>query len=177
MPEADKKPKINPSLQKKTAARMAAVQCLYTLAMSGEAFTPAQQVIFLKKQLGNNRDEQKLQVGAPIEPNYKLMENLLAGIEQWSGVIDSRIQEIVNEKWKTERMSPLLIAILQCAVFEMFFDKDISAKIVIDEYTRLTRSFFADAEVDFVHGALSKLARTHGAKIAAKATPPGESEA
>ena len=31
---------MNISLQKKTAARMAAVQCLYTLAVTGEARTP-----------------------------------------------------------------------------------------------------------------------------------------
>lgn len=168
MSEVDKKPKINPSLQKRTAARMAAVQCLYTLAMSGETFSPAQQVQYLKKQLGNNRDEQKLRVGAAVEPNYKLVETLLAGVEQWEGVIETRMQEVINGAWKRERMSPLLTSILQCAIFEMFFDKDLSPKIIIDEYTRLTRSFFGDGEVDFVHGALSRLARTHGAKLAAK---------
>lgn len=163
MSETEKK--TNPSLQKKTAARMAAVQSLYTFAVSGDVFTPAQQVVFLKKQLANNKDEQKLRVGAAVEPNYKLVENILAGIEQWSETINTRMQETLNEKWKKERMSPLLIAILQCGIFELFFDKDISPKIVIDEYTKLTRSFFADAEVDFVHGALSSLARKYGTQM------------
>jgi len=154
-------PKHNPSLQKKTAARMAAVQCLYTLAVGGEKLSPAQQLVILKKQLLNNKTEQKLQVGVPLEPNYKLLQTLLEGIDKWHTDIDSRLDSTLSTEWKRERMSPLLVAILQCAIFEMFFDKEISAKIMVDEYTRLTRSFFAEAEVGFVHAALSKLAQKY----------------
>jgi len=153
--------KHNPSLQKKTAARMAAAQCLYTLAMNGEKLSPAQQVVILKKQLANNKGEQKLQVGVPLEPNYKLLETLLEGIEQRRTDIDIRLDSALSAEWKRERMSPLLIAILQCAIFEMFFGTEISAKIIIDEYTRLTRSFFADGEVSFVHGTLSALSKKY----------------
>ncbi len=136
---------------------MAAVQCLYTLAITGETRTPAQMVAALKKQLEHNREEQKLLVGAPIEPNYKLVETLLEGVAERRAEIDAKLDGALSTEWKRERMSPLLIAILQCAIFEMFFSQAINAKIIIDEYTRLTRSFFADDEVNFVHGALSKL--------------------
>ena len=152
-------PKQNPSLQKKSAARTAAVQCLYTLAVGEQTLSPAQQVAALKQQLSGNTGEQKLQVGVPLEPNYKLLETILEGVEKWRTDIDTRIDRVLSKEWARERTSPLLIAILQCAVFELLFDKDMSAKIVIDEYTRLTRSFFTDAEVDFVYGALSKLAQ------------------
>jgi len=154
-------PKNNPSLQKKTAARMAAVQCLYMLAVGGEKMSPMQQVLLLKKQLSHNKDEQKLRVGVPLEPNYKLLETLLAGIDQRSSDIDFRLNASLSTEWKRDRMSPLILAILRCAIFEMFFDKEISHKIVIDEYTRLTRHFFPDAEVDFVHGALNTLAQKY----------------
>jgi transcription antitermination protein NusB len=153
--------KGNVSLQKRTAARMAAVQCLYTLAMNGETLSPAQQVVLLKRQLSNNRSEQKLQVGEAVEPNYKLMETLLDGIEKWGPDIDKRLNSALSTQWKRERMSPLLVAILQCGIFELFFDKEVSPKIIINEYTKLTRSFFADAEVDFVFAALSKLSRQY----------------
>jgi len=149
---------MNSSLQKKTAARLAAVQCLYTQAITEEKRTPAQSIAVLKKQLENNRDEQKLLVGAAIEPNYKLIETLLAGVEQWQENIDARLDDALSADWKRSRMSPLLVAILQCSIFEMLFSKTINPKILIDEYTRLARSFFADDEVNFVHGALSKLA-------------------
>jgi N utilization substance protein B len=151
----------NISLQKKTAARMAAVQSLYKFTMNGDILTPAKQVLLLKKQLTGNRDEQKLQVGAAVEPNYKLVETLLGGVEEWAVKIDSRMQEVLNEQWKRERMSPVLVAILRCGIFEMFFARDMSPKIVIDEYASLTRHFFEEPEVHFVHAALSRLARKY----------------
>ena len=107
---------VNPSLQKKSAARMAAVQCLYTAAITGETRTPQQQVAALKEQLAHNRDEQKLQVGAPVEPNYKLVETLLAGIGADRAEIDARLEGALSGSWKRERMSPLLLAILQCSI-------------------------------------------------------------
>jgi N utilization substance protein B len=154
--------KSNPSLQKKTAARMAAVQALYTQSINETRVSPSQQVTGLKKQLENNRDEQKLQVGVALEPNYKLLETILEGVAERNDDIEVRIKSVLSGSWKQERMSPLLLAILRCAIFEMIFGKDIGAKIVIDEYTRLTRSFFTYSEVNFVHGALSKLAESHG---------------
>ena len=160
-PETHGKP--HTSLQKKTAARIAAVQCLYTLSVGGGGISPAQQLLILKKQLSGNKEEQKVMVGAPLEPNYKLVQTLLEGIDKWRRDIDSRLDSVLSTDWKRERMSPLLIAILQCGIFELFFDKDMSPKIVVAEYTRLTRSFFADGEVNFVHASLQKLSQKfHG---------------
>lgn len=153
---------VNPSLQKKSAARMAAVQCLYTAALTGDVKEPAQQVALLKKNLANNKGEQKLLVGSPIEPNYKLVETLLAGIAENLTEIDTRVDGALSGSWKRDRMSPLLLAILQCSIYEMFFAREIAPKIIIDEYTRLTRSFCDDSEVNFVHGALSTLSQQYG---------------
>lgn len=153
---------VNPSLQKKSAARMAAVQCLYTGAMTGEQKNAAQQVAQLKRKLENNKNEQKLLVGSPIEPNYKLLETLLAGVAENGEEINTRLDGALSGSWKRERMSPLIIAILQCGIYEMFFAREIAPKIIIDEYTRLTRHFCDEMEVNFVHGALSTLSQQYG---------------
>jgi transcription antitermination factor NusB len=151
----------NPSLQKKTAARVASVQCLYNTAVTGDTPAPGEQVASLKAQLANNRNEQKLLVGLAIEPQYPMVEAVLSGVEQYRDEINLRLDGVLKEGWKRERLSPLLIAILQAAIFEMFFYKDTSAKIVTDEYTNLTRRFLGDGEVNFVHGALSELAKQY----------------
>lgn len=152
----------NLSLQRKSAARLAAAQSLYTAAVTEERQTPAVAVAALKKQLANNRQEQKLLFAQSVEPNYALVEQLLSGVATFGDDIDTQIEGVLSGSWKRERMSPLLLAILQCAVFELFYGKEIKPKIVVDEYTRLARHFFEDAEVDFVHAALSKLAEHHG---------------
>lgn len=148
----------NPSLRQKSAARMAAVQCLYRQAMTQEKITPEKQVAQLKAQFKDNRAEQKLLIGEPIEPNYRLVETLLAGVASRQADIDAAIDGRLTGGWTRARMSTLLVAALQCAVFELLFHKEISAKIIIDEYTRLARHFFGDDDVNFLHGVLSALA-------------------
>ena len=153
----------NPSLQKKTAARMVAVQSLYQAQMTRETVAAAKRVQLLKEQLKDNREEQKLLTGLAIEPDYALLGKILSGIEQWHKEIDDRVESVLSAKWKRERTSKIIIAILQCGVFELFFHKDVKPKIIIDEYTRLARSFFADAEVDFIYASLSKLLQSYAA--------------
>jgi transcription antitermination protein NusB len=149
--------KSNPSLQKKSAARVAAVQCVYERIISKDSRIPEQQVAALKKQLANNTGEQKLLLGAALEPNYPLVSAILEGTRQWQKDIDKRIDSALSKEWTRDRMSPILIAILECAVFELFFYKDTKHKILIDEYTNLTSRFFAEAEINFVNGVLKNL--------------------
>jgi transcription antitermination protein NusB len=156
MNESENK-KSNPSLQKKTAARIAAVQCVYERLIGQAKPTPEQQISNLKTRLANNTGEQKLTLGVMLEPNYPLVSAILEGTIQWQTDIDKRIDGTLSKEWVRERMSPILIAILQCAIFELFFYKDTKHKILIDEYTTLTSRFFADAEVNFVNGVLKNL--------------------
>ncbi|MEQ1789445.1 MAG: transcription antitermination factor NusB [Rickettsiales bacterium] len=149
--------KSNPSLQKKTAARIAAVQCLYERLVSEVTLTPTSQLSNLKERLANNTGEQKLTLGLMLEPNYSLVTAILEGTLKWQEDIDKRIDGTLSKEWTRERMSPILIAILQCSIFELFFFKDTAHKILIDEYSRLTSRFFAEAEVNFINGALKNL--------------------
>ena len=146
----------NLSLQKKSAARIAAVQCLYERLVGDEKPAPEKQLERLKTRLKDNKNEQKLTIGAVLEPNYSLVLAILNGTQEFADAIEKRVANCINKEWTLERMSPILIAILQCAVFELFFYKDGKHKIIIDEYTRLTARFFADNEVNFVHGVLQK---------------------
>ena len=152
----------NRSLQKKTAARMSAVQSLYQGAITKDAATPGEQAARVKAQLSGNQEEQKTHIGMAIEPDYKMLETLLTGIAEHHAEIQLRLGGALTPEWKQDRMGPLLVALLECAIFEMFFYKGTKPTIVIDEYTRLARSFFAEKEVGFVHGALHTLARQYG---------------
>lgn len=147
----------NLSLQKKTAARMAATQYLYQEAITKDAEPIASHVIALKKQLAGNASEQKLQVGLANEPNYSLLKTLASGVLEKRETINATLDSGLNENWKRERMSPLLIALLQCAIFEMVFYKETKPRIIVDEYTKIARSFFDEKEVNFVHGLLANI--------------------
>lgn len=147
----------NLSLQKKSAARVAALQTLYKLAVNKESLNPEKQVAALRAQLFKNPDEQKATIGAAVEPNYNVMQAILSAIAEHKKDIDKMINSVLDKDWKINRMSPVLVAILQCATAEYFFTKDTPFKIIQDEYSRITRSFFGEAEVKFVFAALAAL--------------------
>lgn len=151
----------NPSLARKTASRVAAVQCLYQYAMGDEKRTPEQLVEALKKRLSDNKTEQKLIVGGAYEPNYPLLLALLAGTRERIEDIDKRLDGALKEDWKRNRMSPVLIALLQSAIFELFFFKEISPKIIVGEYTKIAGRFLDDKEVQFLHSALIALSEKY----------------
>lgn len=151
----------NLSLQKKSASRVAAVQCLYKLAITKESLDPTKQVAALRVQLFRNPEEQKVTIGAAVEPNYPLYEAILSGVKQKNKEIDKMLGSVLAKEWKRERMSPLLIAILQVAIAEYFFAKETPLKVVLDEYSRLTRGFFGEKEVKFVFAVLTALAKQY----------------
>lgn len=161
MEETPAKPRPNTSLQKRTAARIAAIQCIYTRSFHDIKLVPAKQVEILKERLHNNKQEQELVVGMRLEPNYKFVESLLDGVESEIDEINHRIDSVLSVQWKRERMSQVLVAILQCAVYELFFGALTKPKIIIDEYVKITRGFFSDAEVDFVYGMLNSLVQRY----------------
>jgi len=151
----------NLSLQKKSASRIASVQYIYRVTVNKEKFDPAKQVSALKVQLFKNPEEQKATIGAAVEPNYPLYEALLAAFAEHKKDMDKMIDSVLSKEWKRDRMSPVLLAILYCAAAEMFFHKETPLKVVQDEYSRITRSFFGEKEVKFVFAALAALAENY----------------
>lgn len=152
---------MNQSLQKKTAARMAAIQYFYRESITGDTQDAAAYCELLKTRLSGNKPEQKLQVGTANEPNYTLLQAIINGVNERRDDIHARIDGALNENWKRERMSRLLVALLEASVFEMCFYKEVKHGIITDEYTKLARSFFDDKEVNFVHGLLANLAKSY----------------
>lgn len=151
----------NASLQKKTAARMVAAQYLYQQSITGEVQNIGRHIAALKVQLGGNLDEQKLQIGMAAEPHYPLLEALVSGISDREEEVNGTLDDALSKGWKRDRMSPLLVALLQCGVYEMAYYKDIKPRIVVDEYTKLSRCFFDEKEVSFVHALLANLAKKY----------------
>ena len=148
----------NLSLQKKSASRVAAVQCLYMLAMTKKKLNADKQVSALKVQLFKNPEEQRVLIGAAVEPNYNLLTQILTAVEASHKEIDTMVDSVLSKEWSRGRMSHVLISILQVATAELFFlEKRPNLKVILDEYSKLTRSFFTETEATFMFAALNKL--------------------
>ena len=71
-----------------------------------------------------------------------------------------KIDEFINsvaKKWDTKRMANVDLAILRLAVYELKFDTETSASVVINEAVELAKEYSSDGSPAFVNGILGKL--------------------
>ncbi len=148
------------SLRRKSAARLAAVQCVYRVKMNDEFITPEALFEDYLAQWEADKTSANRAMSYDAAPDKSLFLKLLSGVMEKKEALDETIQSSLNEKWKKERMSPLLLAILACAIFELKYLTSGKPLIAINEYVTLTGRFFEPAEVGFVNGVLDKISKS-----------------
>ena len=70
------------------------------------------------------------------------------------------IDEIIDknaDKWKSDRMGKVELAVLRLAVYEILFDEDIPGKVAIAEAVELAKKYGQDSSGSFVNGVLAKV--------------------
>lgn len=154
------------SLRKKSSARVAAVQCLYQNKLTGDSASPEKQMENYINHWQEDYDGGDRAFSKDAEPDKGLLRKLLMAASEHKSEIEEIIRTSLNDKWTMERMSPLLVAILTCAIAELKFIGSLSAPIVIDEYVTITGRFFEATEMGFVNGLLDTLSAASGASKA-----------
>ena len=158
MKEAAKPKPVPASLRRKSSARLAAVQCLYRLKLMGEETTAEKLLDEYIAQWKDDKDTGAHVISRDAEPDKAYLRKLLTGLLEKRGEVDEIIEANLSDRWKADRMSPLLLALIACAVYELRFAR-LAPAIVIDEYVTLTGRFFEAPEVGFVNGLLDTLGK------------------
>ena len=138
---------------RRSAARLAAVQALYQLAISeGDV----EQVIaeFTCHRLGEVVDGVDL-----VKPDRALFAELVRGVARNRRDLDDMIAAVLVEDWTIERLETLLACILRAGVHELADRGDVPSRVVISEYVDLADAFYGDKETGLVNGVLDRLAR------------------
>ena len=73
--------------------------------------------------------------------------------------IDQLISENLSDNWKIERINKVALAILRIAIYELKFQPDSVAKIVIDEAVNIAKQFGADDSYKFINAVLDKIGK------------------
>ena len=71
--------------------------------------------------------------------------------------IDQLIAEHLSDNWSIDRINKVALAILRIAIYELKFQPDSVAKIVIDEAVNIAKQFGADDSYKFINAILDKL--------------------
>jgi len=139
--------------RRRGVARLAAVQALYQMDMTGRG---AASVIeeFKLARFDQDNDDTSL-----IDVDTEFFEGLVSGVIADQGNIDQFASQSLAKNWKLDRIDATLRAILRVANYELLNRKDVPARVAIDEYVTIAAAFFDGPEPKFINAALDGSAR------------------
>jgi len=153
------------SLQKKIAARLAAVQALYLYNM-GEDTADDIVVAFVSGTLGGEGLEENVITGE--EKYVKLSEfdtSMFKSLFMFAVKNQTMINDIIfaaldQNQWPKDRLEQVLSAILEIGIGELCADTTTDRAVIINEYINLARSFYEDGpEVGLTNVVMDKAAK------------------
>lgn len=140
--------------RRRTAARLAAVQALYQIEVTGAS--PANTVgEFLRHRFSAQAEGENF--GAADEALFAV---LVEGTCARRSELDDHIAAALTPDWPLERLEIILRAILRAGAYELLARPDVPARVAISEYLDIAHAFFAGKEPGLVNGVLDRLART-----------------
>ncbi|HUI22615.1 MAG TPA: transcription antitermination factor NusB [Methylocella sp.] len=138
---------------RRSAARLAAVQALYQMEVTG-------------KGIKETRNEfESFWIGHEIEGDrYKdaeiaFFDDILSGVVSAQGPIDRMIDKALAADWPLARIDSVMRAILRAGAYELQKRKDIPARVSIKEYVDVAGAFFGAEEAGMINAVLDTLAR------------------
>ncbi len=151
----------------RSAARLAAVQALYQMELTG---LDTDEVV---QEFVEHRFGREPETGTAGETDAEFFASLVRGVPRHQEEIDAGITKCLSADWRLSRIDSILRAILRAAAFELIAVKDVPGKVVIDEYVDVSHAFFSGDEPSFINAALDKLARRKRA-VEFGETPPDD---
>ena len=147
---------MSASHQARSVARLAAVQALYQMEVSGVG------VEAVVREFSDHRFDRPVggEDGETLAgADETFFGELVRGVVDQQRRIDTSIARRLADGWRLERLDATVRAILRAGAFELARRPDIPVEVVINEYVDLARSFFEGPEPGFVNAALDGLAR------------------
>ncbi len=139
--------------RRRSAARLAATQALYQIALTGAA---AESVVSEFLAYRTRREGE----GSPLaEADQEFFADIARGAASRRDELDRMIAPTLAEGWTLDRLETILRAILWAGAYELLARPDVPLQVVINEYIEVTHAFFAGREPAFVNGVLDRLAR------------------
>jgi N utilization substance protein B len=142
----------------RTAARVAAVQALFQSELSQ---TPAETVIdeFVRHRLGALPGSGGFEDGRAPDADVPLFARIVRTATQQQDTLDGMIASHLPEGWPSERLDPVLRALMRAGAAELWMTDGPPAKVVINEYLDVAHGFFDGDEPRMANGMLDTLAR------------------
>ncbi|OYX04530.1 MAG: N utilization substance protein B [Caulobacter vibrioides] len=140
-------------IQPRSVARLAAVQALYQMEVSGAG------VDSVIREFGEHRFDRDVEGEQLAAADETFFADLAKGVVANQNKIDQGIVKRLASGWRLERLDATARAVLRAGAFELMYRPDVPTEVVINEYVEIAKSFFEGPESGFINGALDAIAR------------------
>ena len=138
---------------RRRAARLAAVQALYQMELSGASAADAIADQAKREPDPETEGKRRASIDQPF------FGDLVRGVRDRRDDIDRMIDGALSEDWALARLDAVLRAIMRAGVCELLTRPEIDAPVTINEYVEIAKSFFDGSEPKMTNGVLDRLAK------------------
>lgn len=151
---------------KRAVARLAAVQALYQMDVTGGG---ARDIVkeFELFRLRQEMDGQTLRA-----LDLRWFEGIVSGVVENQRDIDASVDNALKTGWPLKRIDLTLRAVLRAGAYELLYKNDVPARVVLSEYVEVAKAFFGEDEPRLVNGVLDQIARATRPGDLTPAAPP-----
>ncbi|WP_421737502.1 transcription antitermination factor NusB [Caulobacter sp.] len=140
-------------VQPRSVARLAAVQALYQMEVSGVG------VDAVVREFSEHRFDRDVDGERMAAADETFFAELAKGVVAKQSDVDQAIVKRLASGWRLDRLDATARAVLRAGAFELMHRPDVPTEVVIDEYVEIAKSFFEGPEAGFINGALDAIAR------------------
>jgi len=149
-----------PSLMRKRASRLAAVQAMYSEALIEKTTLPGLLANQLLASWADSRTNDTDDLPHGSQPEAALLNTLIAAAQENHVAIATAIETNILPNWSKQRMSLPLLAVLQVFAAEVIVAPNRSRATLVDEYTEVAAQLVTDEELAYAHKAFNLLLDT-----------------
>jgi len=144
---------------KTSSARLAAIQALYEMDLSG---APADPVLsdFMETRWQNLVAEQDGKSKSAVKlakPDIAMMSEIVRGVSSRQAELDNEIEPHLSDEHDWGRLEMLLKAVLRAGAYEILMHSKTPARVIISEYVDVAGAFFGGNEPGLVNKTLERL--------------------
>jgi N utilization substance protein B len=141
----------------RSAARLATVQALYEMEISGKGLNET-KLEFESFWIGHEIEGVQYK-----EAEIAFFNDILAGVLAAQEPIDRLIDKTLAAGWPLARIDAVMRAILRAGTYELKARTDVPARVSIKEYVDVAGAFFGAEEAGMVNAVLDALAHHYRA--------------
>jgi N utilization substance protein B len=140
-------------MEKRRGARLAAVQALYQMDVTGKGVNDA------IGELETHWIGREVEGVALPEAERAFFRDVLNGVVREQRAIDRAVDGALADGWPLRRIEAVLRSVLRAGTYELLFRKDVPPKAVINEYVTVCRAFYEGDEPGLANAVLDRIAR------------------